>query len=70
MRPLYSYQRYVSLAQKNMECTCHSTEEHRDIAADVAQAIVTGVDVLVIAQAGQRDEDDDEGRLHHKPGQE
>ena len=53
-----------------MECTCHSTEEHRDIAADVAQAIVTGVDVLVIAQAGQRDEDDDEGRLHHKPGQE
>ena len=38
-----------------------SAEEHRDVTADVVQAIVTCVDVLVIAEAGQRDEDDDEG---------
>ena len=46
-----------------------SPEEHRDIAADVAQAIVTGVDIFVIADAGQRDEDKDEARLHDEPGQ-
>ena len=45
-----------------------STDEHRDIAADVAQAIITGVDILVIADAGQRDEDEDEARLHDEPG--
>ena len=46
-----------------------SAEEHRDVAADVVQAIVTCVDVLVIAEAGQRDEDDDEAGLHDEPGE-
>ena len=45
-----------------------SAEEHGDVAADVAQAIVTGVDILVVANAGQRDEYDNEGRLHEEPG--
>ena len=45
-----------------------SAEEHRYVAADVVQAIITGVDVLVIAEAGQRDEDYDEARLHDEPG--
>ena len=45
-----------------------SAEEHGDVAADVAQAIVTGVDILVVANAGQRDEYNDEGRLHEEPG--
>ena len=49
--------------------TAASAEEHRDVAADVVQAIVTGVDVLVIAEAGQRDEDDDEAGLHDEPGE-
>ena len=30
-----------------------SAEEQRDVAADVAQAIVAGVDVFVVAEAGQ-----------------
>ena len=45
-----------------------SAEEHRYVAADVVQAIITGVDILVIAEAGQRDEDYDEARLHEEPG--
>jgi hypothetical protein len=45
-----------------------SPEEHRDIAADVAQAIVTGVDIFVIADAGQRDENKYEAGLHDEPG--
>ena len=49
--------------------TAGSAEEHRDVAADVVQAIVTCVDVLVIAEAGQRDEDDDEAGLHDEPGE-
>ena len=46
-----------------------SAEEHRYVAADVVQAIVTCVDVLVIAEAGQRDEHDDEAGLHDEPGE-
>ena len=49
--------------------TLRSADEHRDVAADVVQAIVTCVDVLVIAEAGQRDEDDDEAGLHDEPGE-
>ena len=45
-----------------------SAEEHRYVAADVVQAIVTCVDILVIAEAGQRDQDYDEARLHDEPG--
>ena len=45
-----------------------SAEEHRDVAADVVQAIVACVDILVIADAGQRDQDYDEARLHDEPG--
>ena len=46
-----------------------SAEEHRYVAADVVQAIITCVDILVIAYAGQRDQDYDEARLHDEPGQ-
>ena len=45
-----------------------SAEEHRYVAADVVQAIITCVDILVIADAGQRDQDYDEARLHDEPG--
>ena len=45
-----------------------SAEEHRYVAADVVQAIITCVDILVIAEAGQRDQDYDEARLHDEPG--
>ena len=46
-----------------------STEEHRDIAADIVQAIVAGVNILILAKAWQRDEDDDEAGLHDEPGE-
>ena len=45
-----------------------SAEEHRYVAADVVQAIITCVNILVIAEAGQRDQDYDEARLHDEPG--
>ena len=51
-----------------LEIIERSAEEHRYVAADVVQAIITGVDILVIAEAGQRDEDYDEARLHDEPG--
>ena len=44
-----------------------SAEEHGDIAADVVQAVVARVDILVVADAGQRDEYDNEARLHDEP---
>ena len=46
-----------------------SAEEHRDVAADVVQAIVEGVNVLILAKAWQRDQDDDEAGLHDKPSE-
>ena len=49
--------------------TAESAEEYRDVAADVGQAIVSSVNKLVIAEAGQRDEDEDEARLHNEPGE-
>ena len=51
-----------------LEIIERSAEEHRYVAADVVQAIITCVDILVIAYAGQRDEDYDEARLHDEPG--
>ena len=44
-----------------------SAEEQRDVAADVAQAIVAGVDVFVVAEAGQYHDEQDEARLHEEP---
>ena len=55
-------------AQLTLRVRARSAEEHGDVAADVAQAVVTRVDVLVVANAGQRDEYDNEGRLHEEPG--
>ena len=46
-----------------------SAEEHREVAADVVQAIVTGVNIRILAKAWQRDEDDDEAGLHDEPGE-
>ena len=46
-----------------------SAEEQRDVAADVVQAIVEGVDILILAKAWQRDQDDDEAGLHDKPSE-
>ena len=46
-----------------------SAEEHRDVAADVVQAIVEGVNILILAKAWQRDQDDDEAGLHDKPSE-
>ena len=46
-----------------------SAEEHRDVAANVVQAIVEGVNILILAKAWQRDQDDDEAGLHDKPSE-
>ena len=54
--------------KKMHEIIERSAEEHRYVAADVVQAIITCVDILVIADAGQRDQDYDEARLHDEPG--
>ena len=48
--------------------TLRSAEEHREVAADVVQAIVAGVNIRVLAKAWQRDEDNDEAGLHDEPG--
>ena len=45
-----------------------SAEEHRHVTADVVEAVVAGVDVLVVADARQEHEDKDEARLHDEPG--
>ena len=49
--------------------TLRSADEHRDVAADVVQAIVAGVNIRVLAKAWQRDENDDEAGLHDEPGE-
>ena len=66
----------LCLAQHSCPSTPHSTistkwsaEEHRDVAADVVQAIVEGVNILILAKAWQRDQDDDEAGLHDKPSE-
>ena len=46
-----------------------SAEEHREVAANVIQALVARVNILVLAKAWQRDEDDDEAGLHDEPGE-
>ena len=46
-----------------------SAEEQRDVAADVVQAIVEGINILILAKAWQRDQNDDEGGLHDKPSE-
>eukprot|EP00964_Phaeocystis_antarctica_P123644 scaffold87325_cov48-Phaeocystis_antarctica.AAC.7 len=54
-------------AQLTLRVRALSAEKHGDVAADVAQAVVARVDILVVADAGQRDEYDDEARLHDEP---
>ena len=44
-----------------------SAEEHRYVAADVVQAGVAGVDVVVLAEAGQGHDEQDEAGLHDEP---
>ena len=44
-----------------------SAEEHRDVAADVVEAGVARVDVVVVAEARQRHDEQDEAGLHDEP---
>jgi hypothetical protein len=59
--------RSIEMAISRGASRWQSAEEHRYVAADVVQAGVAGVDVFVVAEAGQCHDEQDEGRLHDEP---